>query len=466
MMLDPLLNHLQALGYVASTPVSHVMGALQGNPFERSSGAEVLDSYGLADSSTTGGKAAGMGLDAVLDPVNLLTFGGGAAAGAGLAWLVSRLGRKAAQEAPELVDDAARLAMGGLDDIPPGIAPEAPYVPASAGSPELGSFVQEGLPIAPDGILGPLESPPVPRLPEPPQAAPPAATHPGILPPDAGEIAARQAADWADQQAWIREAGMEGGRAVERAMKAGNLGEARAAAGKLARLPKEVAAGMAEGLRLDASGTKTQLIQRIMQHIESRGVPPAKAAVAHAEFAIGNALVQRFDKAWAQLDSGAGGHNFVSIASLREAMPELSREEFDALLAHLRKEQRYGLAANESYSGISEAQRAASIADPDNPGMSLGWVVRKDRKSPGVGVPAAADVSASLRSVGRGSKAVADLAGLRQKVEAAYASMSKEQFAAWSKEAGLTVSGTKGAMLKQWRDVLAKLQVSAVQTDF
>jgi hypothetical protein len=73
-------------------------------------------------------------------------------------------------------------------------------------------------------------------------------------------------------------------------------------------------------------------------------------------------LPSAFDEAFERLDRQGGGHNFVSLVALRQALP-LEREAFDQQLRQLRQAGRYTLSAAEGRDGISPEERAAGIAE-------------------------------------------------------------------------------------------------------
>lgn len=57
----------------------------------------------------------------------------------------------------------------------------------------------------------------------------------------------------------------------------------------------------------------------------------------------------------------SGEFNLASLLSLREALPEFSREEFDAELRILRIARKYSLSACENRTDITREQRDAGI---------------------------------------------------------------------------------------------------------
>ncbi len=69
-----------------------------------------------------------------------------------------------------------------------------------------------------------------------------------------------------------------------------------------------------------------------------------------------------FDSAFDRLDRQSGGHNFVSLVALRQALP-VGREPFDRELRVLRQAGRYTLSAAEGRHGISPEERDAGITE-------------------------------------------------------------------------------------------------------
>lgn len=80
-----------------------------------------------------------------------------------------------------------------------------------------------------------------------------------------------------------------------------------------------------------------------------------------------------FEKAFTELDRRSGGHNFVSLAELRQAIG-VERSVFDEELRQLRALGEYSLSAAEGRHGLSEADRAAGILED---GTLLLYVSRK-----------------------------------------------------------------------------------------
>jgi hypothetical protein len=74
-MLEPLIQLLSGLGYLADTPGSLARGVLSGQPGERVGGREMLEEWGVLGQNTPGldwGDALGFGAEMLVDPLNLL----------------------------------------------------------------------------------------------------------------------------------------------------------------------------------------------------------------------------------------------------------------------------------------------------------------------------------------------------------------------------------------------------------
>jgi hypothetical protein len=89
--------------------------------------------------------------------------------------------------------------------------------------------------------------------------------------------------------------------------------------------------------------------------------PPAPAP-ASAEPAATGDFRAAFEGAFARLDREGGGHNFVSLIALRQAVP-VARADFDRELRRLRQAGVYTLSAAEGRDGISAEERAAGITE-------------------------------------------------------------------------------------------------------
>jgi hypothetical protein len=80
-----------------------------------------------------------------------------------------------------------------------------------------------------------------------------------------------------------------------------------------------------------------------------------------------------FDQMFQQLDRQGGGHNFVSLVELRQALP-VDRATFDAQLRQLRLAGRYTLSAAEGRHGLRPLEQEAAITED---GTLLLYVSRK-----------------------------------------------------------------------------------------
>ena len=82
---------------------------------------------------------------------------------------------------------------------------------------------------------------------------------------------------------------------------------------------------------------------------------------------------ERFDAAFDRLDRG---HNYVLVYDLRQALPDLSRAEFDAALNHLRRQKLYSMdSADGRHVRLSAPQREAGIQEA---GSNLVYVQRRE----------------------------------------------------------------------------------------
>src|SRR5262245_41830806 len=83
---------------------------------------------------------------------------------------------------------------------------------------------------------------------------------------------------------------------------------------------------------------------------------PARPPEAPPDFGL------LFDEAFRRLDREKGSHNFVSLVSLRQAVP-VSRDVFDAQLRQLRLAGRYTLSAAEGRHGLSPEEHDAGVTE-------------------------------------------------------------------------------------------------------
>lgn len=83
-------------------------------------------------------------------------------------------------------------------------------------------------------------------------------------------------------------------------------------------------------------------------------------------------FAERFDQAFRDLDTSSGGNNSVTVHDLRRAMPDLSRDEFDAALRDLRRKKLWSMDSADG-AGLSDEIRAAGIKEA---GGNLTYVQR------------------------------------------------------------------------------------------
>jgi hypothetical protein len=129
-------------------------------------------------------------------------------------------------------------------------------------------------------------------------------------------------------------------------------------------LVKDLHLGRAEGR--DAPTTSEVRGQR--SEVRTETIPPLSPGPAPPPPAMLD-----FNAAFERLDRQAGGHNFVSLVDLRQALP-LDRLAFDAELRRLRLAGRYTLSAAEGRHGLTAAEQEAGISED---GALLLFVSRK-----------------------------------------------------------------------------------------
>lgn len=79
-----------------------------------------------------------------------------------------------------------------------------------------------------------------------------------------------------------------------------------------------------------------------------------------------------FGEAFQQLDRQAGGHNFVSLLQLRQALP-FERETFDTELRKLRIAGQYTLSAAEGRHGVTPAEQEGGILENGSLLLYVSW---------------------------------------------------------------------------------------------
>lgn len=102
-----------------------------------------------------------------------------------------------------------------------------------------------------------------------------------------------------------------------------------------------------------------------------RAEVPAPAAKPDS----GGSFEARFDAAFTALDRATGDRNYVTLRALRDALPDVPRDAFDAALAALRRARRYSLDPSDGrHHQVSEAEREAGITEA---GHLLVYVARR-----------------------------------------------------------------------------------------
>ncbi len=115
------------------------------------------------------------------------------------------------------------------------------------------------------------------------------------------------------------------------------------------------------------SRTKRLFLWSVLHQNRLPAGPPEPAHVEPPSFPVA------FEDAFRRLDRAQGGHNFVSLAELRRAVPA-ARAAFDHGLRELRRAGRFGLAAAEGRHGLTAEQQEAGIVED---GTLLLYVSRK-----------------------------------------------------------------------------------------
>lgn len=88
----------------------------------------------------------------------------------------------------------------------------------------------------------------------------------------------------------------------------------------------------------------------------------APAAISHSP-ARAESFPSEFSSAFERLDRAAGSYNQVSLAALRQALPEWPREAFDSALLELRRSGQYALSGLQNRFGISPTEQQAGIQE-------------------------------------------------------------------------------------------------------
>jgi hypothetical protein len=74
-------------------------------------------------------------------------------------------------------------------------------------------------------------------------------------------------------------------------------------------------------------------------------------------------FARRFEDAFNHLDRERGGHNFLSLVQLRQALADVPRAAFDAELRALLLAGRFSLSAAEGRHGLTVEERTAGIVE-------------------------------------------------------------------------------------------------------
>lgn len=125
---------------------------------------------------------------------------------------------------------------------------------------------------------------------------------------------------------------------------------------------------------------KTPLVFLVADAILPPADTPARSAEAASDRSGSSderaqSFAARFDAAFAALDRASGGHNYVTLRSLRAALPDVPRATFDAELSALRRQRRYTLDPSDGrHHQMTEEERGAGIMEA---GSLLVYVARR-----------------------------------------------------------------------------------------
>ncbi|WP_437682119.1 hypothetical protein [Sorangium sp. So ce131] len=95
--------------------------------------------------------------------------------------------------------------------------------------------------------------------------------------------------------------------------------------------------------------------------------PTTPAAAPAASPSPTPPFAARFDAAFTALDQASGSHNYVTLRTLRDALPDVPRDTFDAELTALRRQRRYSLDPSDGrHHQMADAEREAGIMEAGN----------------------------------------------------------------------------------------------------
>jgi hypothetical protein len=148
--------------------------------------------------------------------------------------------------------------------------------------------------------------------------------------------------------------------------------------GECAFVPKDLAKLVSKAAAEFEKGVKARLAQRslpvgvgairykksdlLFLLEDAVGAAPASARANGNSHHDG--LAERFRRAFDQLDEQSGRSNYVSLHRLRTALPDVTREQFDACLSALRRAQQFTLDPSDGrHQRLTDEEREAGIAE-------------------------------------------------------------------------------------------------------
>jgi hypothetical protein len=162
----------------------------------------------------------------------------------------------------------------------------------------------------------------------------------------------------------------EAAQAVLGQAKAGNLSlsQLEAFSTIIRKLPERALRKIGEIVGIDPgdAGDLRLAISDRLNDVRGQAIRERKTKPAEGKPAAGDVKQQasRIADAFDKLDREGTGRNFVSLVKLRQAMPDLSKEEFDAAINHLRRSGGFTASAAEGRHGMTQEELAAAIRDP------------------------------------------------------------------------------------------------------
>jgi ActR/RegA family two-component response regulator len=138
----------------------------------------------------------------------------------------------------------------------------------------------------------------------------------------------------------------------------------------------------------DAAARVAECINDVLR---SEARPVVASAAPVADFGA------RFDAAFDRLDRASGGHNYVQVYDLRQALPDLSRSAFDDGLNQLRRQKIYSMDSDDGrHVRLTPEQREAGIREA---GSNLVYVARREASRSPSSVPREIDLPTLAQAV-------------------------------------------------------------------